>query len=408
VRWLTRSVFPLAFAWMALSIRGIQTGEMSGLTSLHVKAPEFPLPEAALASPEARPQSRPNTAGPSPVREPQNSVEAAAGPVWINSSPLSLSQLRGKVVLIDVWEYTCINCIRTFATNKKWYERYHKYGFEIIGVHDPEFDIAYPPDHVRAAVRRFELPYPVVVHTGFKIWSAYHSSSWPSRFLIDAKGYERFTRPGEGADDSFEKAIQDLLQEAHPELKFPPSYNISPEPDPFASSCGIPTPEMYVGDWFGRGILANQDGYHLRKTVDYHLPPSVDDGHAAVSGRWETDNNGMIYRAKSRQSAASTDKLEMRYHARELYAVMNVERGRPSRLYIRQDGQDLTSGNKGVDVQVDSVGHSYIELREPRMYYLVQNPTFGSHAVELIPTRAGLTINSFTFGNNCQTDFPHL
>ncbi len=317
-----------------------------------------------------------------------------------------MEQLRGKVVMIDFWEYTCINCIRTFPENKKWYERYHPYGFEIVGVHDPEFDIAYPVDHVRAAVKRFGLPYPVVVDDSFQIWNSYHNSTWPNRFLIDAKGFLRFDRPGEGADAAFERAIQSLLEEAHPGLKFPSSYKILPEENAFAQSCGIPTAEMYVGHWYDRGILGNPEGYHDGKTLDYKLPVSVEDGHAVVSGRWETDKNGMTYRGKRKD--VSTDQLEMRYHARELYAVMNVAHGHSERLYIKQDGKDLTDKDKGVDVEIDSSGHSYLEVRDARMYYLVQNPEFGSHTVQLFPSRSGLTINSFTFGNNCQRDFAHL
>ncbi|HKT13632.1 MAG TPA: redoxin domain-containing protein [Terriglobia bacterium] len=334
---------------------------------------------------------------------------------WIDSPPLTMDRLRGKVVLIDFWEYTCINCIRTFAENKKWYERYHQYGFDIIGVHCPEFDVAYRVSNVRTAVKRFGLPYPVVVDGNFLIWRAYHNSTWPNRFLIDAKGYIRFDRSGEGADGALEQAIQELLKEAHPGLKFPSSYTIPRDENAFAPSCGVTTPEMYVGQWGDRGILSNKQGYHKGKTIDYVLPPSVEDGHAAISGRWETDrgqrsgqSNGMIYRGKRKGEAPSGDELVMQYHARELYAVMNVEFGHPSRVYIRQDGKDLTPTDKGVDVRFDAEGHAYIEVREPRMYYLVANRKFGSHKVELFPTRSGLTINSFTFGNDCQTDFPHL
>ena len=116
----------------------------------------------------------------------------------------------------------------------------------------------------------------------------------------------------------------------------------------------------------------------------------------------------MVYRGKRKQDTPSSDELKMRYHARELYAVMNVSRGRPSRVYVKQDGKDLTGTDKGVDVETDSSGRSYIEVREARMYYVVQNSSLGSHTVELFPTRPGLTVNSFTFGNDCQTQFPHL
>lgn len=386
------------------------SGLAQELITMHVKAPDFPIAAPGLSN-EGGPAARPGMGGRPGGASPADNVGLGSpagppGPVWINSRPLTMEELRGKVVMIDFWEYTCINCIRTFAENKEWYERYHRYGFEIIGVHDPEFDIAYSPEHVRNAVERFGLPYPVVVDEGFKIWNSYHNSTWPNRFLIDAKGTIRFDRPGEGADSAFERAIQSLLEEAHSGLKFPASDTIPPEKNAFAPSCGEPTQEMYVGHWYDRGILANPEGYHDSKTLDYRLPGSVEDGRAAVSGRWETDKNGMIYRGKPKPG--STDQLEIRYHARELYAVMNVEHGRAERLRILQDGKDLTAQNKGVDVQIDSQGHSFIEVREPRMYYLVANPEFGSHSAELFPARAGITINSFTFGNNCQTQFPHL
>lgn len=349
------------------------------LTPMHTPAPEFPAPGAEVS-----------------------------GTTWLNTLPLTVEQLHGQVVLIDFWEYTCINCIRTFAQNKQWHTRYHKYGFEIVGVHAPEFDVAYPVENVAAAVKRFGLRYPIVVDDQFQIWESYNNKSWPSRFLVDARGVIRFHRDGEGGDGAFEHAIQRLLQEAHPGLKFPSTYTIPPETNAFAPFCGVPTEEMYVGDWHGRGVLANSKGYQKGKAAEYELPAEIGDGRAALSGPWQTDKNGMIYRGKPRNGAPLADKLQMRYHAREVYAVMSVSHGPPSRIYIQQDATDLTPQNKGVDVQFDSEGHSYLEVRAPRTYYLVANPSFGSHVVTLIPTKAGLTINSFTFGNDCQTDFPHL
>lgn len=391
------------------------------LEEVNYKAPEFP-PPALLAPPPlnqgmstargepGNPQAGPPGGPPPlPAASPEATQPEAAlsstGITWINSRPLTMRALRGKVVLIDFWEYTCINCIRTFAANKRWYERYRRDGFVLIGVHDPEFDIAYSVKNVRRAVKRFGLTYPIVVDDKFEIWNSYHSNSWPNRFLIDAKGNVRYHRVGEGGDAAFEHAIQKLLQEAHPGLKFPASDTIPPDESAFAPSCGVPTPEMYVGDWSGRGVLANSKGYEDGKIVDYKLPASVEDGRVALEGKWRTEKSGMTYRGKKN---APGSELEMRYHARELYSVMNVEHGHPSRLYILQDGKNLSRQDKGVDVQFDAQGRSYIEVREPRMYYLVQNPAFGSHTVELKPSAPGVTINSFTFGNNCQTDFPHL
>ena len=392
------------------------------LNVVHFRAPDFPVASPEFATPVGAGGAAPVTAGPvggargpapaAPVPAatpggPTTATSTGSAVEWIDSPPLTLESLRGKVVLIDFWEYTCINCIRTFATNKRWRERYHRYGFEIVGVHDPEFDVAYPVSNVRQAVKRFGLPYPIVVDDQFAIWKSYNNSTWPNRFLIDANGWVRFNRSGEGGDSAFEHAIQLLLKQAHPGLAFPASYTIPPEENAFAPSCGDPTPEMYVGDWYGRGILSNPEGYHDGKTVNYSLPGSVEDGRAILGGPWHTDKNGMTYHGKRKGKNGSGDELEMRYHARELYAVMNVSHGHASRLTILQDGKDLTDQNKGVDVRIDPQGHSYIEVREPRMYYLVANGAFGAHAVTLAPS-PGITINSFTFGNNCQTDFPHL
>lgn len=403
---LSAGLFPVALVLGGIIVTA-QGPQGTYLEATHFPAPEFPTPEPLAPPPETHVPTQPGRA-PSAPSQPDTSTAATVGPTWINSVPLSMRQLRGEVVLIDFWEYTCINCIRTFAENKRWLERYHKYGFEIIGVHDPEFDIAYSVANVEVAVKRFGLRYPIVVDDRSRIWNSYHNDSWPSRFLVDAKGTVRFHRDGEGGDSAFEHAIQSLLDEARPGLEFPPSYTIPPEADAFAPSCGAPTAEIYVGDWPGRGALANPEGYHDGKTILYKLPAELADGQAAVAGRWQTDRNGMIYRGKTGNGQPQGDRLQMRYHARELYSVMNVSHGHPSRLYIQQDGKDLTDKEKGVDAQFDPEGHSYLEVREPRMYYLVANPSFGSHTVSLIPTKPGLTINSFTFGNDCQTDFPHL
>lgn len=424
LRHLSISLVVAVACFTALTLTPTAAQE-SGLRTLNTPAPEFPVaagyggpsggdlnaPQAQGAQAERQRQvgSNSETASSAPApTAPQGTNGDTGGITWINSRPLTMSGLRGKVVMIDFWEPTCINCIRTFPENKKWWEHYHQYGFEIIGVEDPEFDIMDSLDHVRAAVKRFELPYPIAVDDRFQIWNAYKNNSWPNRFLIDAQGTIRYNIVGEGSDAEFERAIQELLKQAHPGLTFPAADAVSAGEDAMSPACGDPTPEMYVGDWFGRGVLASAEGYHDGKTIDYQQQSQVGDGHVVLSGRWQSDRNGMIYRGKHKGSEPGTDRATMRYHARELYVVMNVSHGHPSRLYVMQDGHYLTAANKGVDIQIDEQGRSYIEVREPRMYYLVQNPEFGSHTLELFPAASGFTLNSFTFGNNCQTHFAHL
>jgi peroxiredoxin len=351
-----------------------------GLTSVDVKAPHFPKPGASVS-----------------------------GTTWINSPPLTMAQLRGKVVLIDVWEYTCINCVRTFAQTKRWYTRYHKYGFDVIGVHDPEFDFIYKVSNVRAAVKRFGLPYPIVADDWYTIWKAYKSESWPNRYLIGPNGHIRYERSGEGADREFEQAIRYLLVHAHPGLKFPASYTLPPEENNMAPGCGgLTTREMFVGPMYHYGNVENPHPYHPGVTASYKMPKRIRDGGIGLSGEWMTDPNGMIFEGKSRQPGRRAERLRMRYHAAQLYAVINLRDVQPERIYILQDEKYLTAKNKGVDVKLDKHGRSYIEVSAPRMYYLVANPSMSQHVVDLVPTAPGVMIDSFTFGNNCQLKFPHL
>jgi peroxiredoxin len=384
---------PQRLGWLsAIAVLAVLGGALAWADVAAPAPSPLPAPAAGVSAPMAPPFPPPGA--------------NVSGTTWINSQPLSMRKLRGKVVMIDFWEYTCINCIRTFPENKTWWRRYRKYGFVIIGVHDPEFKYAHDVANVRAAVRRFGLPYPIVVDDWYRIWNAYHSDVWPNRFLIDAQGRIRFHLEGEGHNREFEQAIQFLLQEAHPGLKFPASYALPPAKNAWGPGCGQTTPEMYVGNWFGRGVLANPFGYHDGKTHLYRLPREVADGSVVLAGKWRSNRNGMMY-AGRRGEPSAAGQLEMRYHARQMYAVLNVVHGRPERLYILQDGKPLTARNKGVDVRFDRQGRSYIEVAATRMYYLVQNPALGAHRVQLQPTAPGVMVDSFTFGNNCQTDFPH-
>jgi peroxiredoxin len=413
---------------LAIAITTQNLAQESGFLSLRVPAPEFPAIAGELSNDTGggshdgkTPTTQGGTQTPSRVgdaptvpslggSQPDFPGEADEGGItWINSKPLSMHGLRGKVVMIDFWDYTCINCIRTFPFNKKIWSRYKADGFVLIGVDDAEFSSATPVERAREAVKRLELPYPIVSDYHYQIWNAYNNQYWPNVFLIDANGDIRFNHPGEGGEDDIERAIQQLLKEAHPGLTFPASYTISADVDSSAPNCGgTPTPEMYVGKWGDRGILASPEGYHEHKIVDYAPQKSVDDGRVVLTGRWETERDGMVYRGKHKPDEVGPDRLTMRYHARELYSVINVVRDRAIKLYIKQDGEYLTAANKGADVKIDAQGRSYLEIHDPRMYYLVQNPEFGSHQVDLYPGADGVMINSFTFGNSCQTKFDHL
>ena len=321
---------------------------------------------------------------------------------WIDTGvagqkiPHSIKGYRGKVLLIDFWEFTCINCIRDFSVLKRWYAKYHSYGFEIVGVHYGEFPIGFDANNVREAARRFQLPWPVVADLQGTIWRAYHSDSWPNRYLIDPNGDIVLHIAGEGNNRPMEEAIRQLLATTHPEVNQVP---LDPPEDTFAPSCGVCTQETYVGDWFGRGAIANPKGYRNDgDATTFHSDGAPADGRVMLAGRWITRQDGVT-------SDEKKDTAELRYHARSVYAVLSLANSRKSvRVYLLQDGKPLDQSNAGVDVHFDTQG-SFLEVNNPRMYYLVKNPAFAEHVLELEPQTQDFVLHSFTYGNNCQQEF---
>lgn len=336
--------------------------------------------------------------GEKPVKAPNFSSDAE----WIDTGaagkkvPHSIKGYRGHVLLVDFWEYTCINCIRDFRVLKRWYTKYHADGLDIVGVHFGEFAMGYNADNVRDAAKRFQLPWPVVADLQGSIWRAYHSDVWPNRYLIDQNGDIVLHIEGEGNNQPMEQKIRELLARTHPEVT-----QITPDPpeNTFAPSCGIPTDETYVGDWFGRGAIANSKGYKSDgEATDFHSGGVPTDGKVMLAGHWVTQQDGVT-------SADKHGIAELRYHARSVYAVLSVlNPKKPVRVDLLQDGKPFDSDAAGVDVHFDSHG-SYLEVGNPRMYYLLKNTAFGSHLLVLEPQAPEFVLHSFTYGNNCQQDF---
>lgn len=333
-----------------------------------------------------------------PVKAPNFSSDAE----WIdtgaagNKVPHSIKGYRGRVLLVDFWEYTCINCIRDFRIVKRWYAKYHTDGFDVVGVHFGEFAMGYNAGNVRDAAKRFQLPWPVVADLQGTIWRAYHSDVWPNRYLIDQNGDIVLHIEGEGNDRPMEEKIRELLVKTHPDVNQIP---IDPPEDTFAPSCGVTTDETYVGDWFGRGAIANSKSYKNNGEVtDFRPEGAPSDGKVTLSGRWTTQHDGAT-------SADKRGEAQLRYHARSVYAVLSVANPKkPVRVNLLQDGKPLDPSEAGVDVHSDSRG-SYLEVSEPRMYYLVKNAASSSHLIALQPEASDFALHSFTYGNNCQQDF---
>lgn len=314
--------------------------------------------------------------------------------VWLDQGapvPHHIADYKGKVVLIDFWEYTCINCIRDFAVLKQWYTKYHPYGLEIIGVHFGEFNIGFDVNNVREGAEKYHLPWPVLADLKGTTWKAYDAQGWPDRFLIDQQGRIVMSIFGEGGGLQMEQKIRELLAKTNPEvLKVP----IGSEENAFTPQCGVPTEETYVGERFGRSSVMNMGGHKAGDEVDFLPPHSPHDGGVMLAGRWHIAEDGVT--TKTRNAAA-----EIRYHARSLYAVMSLDGAKQVKVYLFQDGDPLPKDSAGADVKFDDKG-AYVEVTQGRMYYLVRSPKFSAHLLALDPDAPGLTLHSFTFGNDCQ------
>ena len=317
--------------------------------------------------------------------------------VWIDAGsagakvPHSIKGYRGHVLLVDFWEYTCINCIRDFAVVKRWYTKYHPYGFDVIGVHYGEFNIGFDVNNVREAAKRFRLPWPVLADEKGTTWKAYDSQGWPERYLIDQQGNIVMNIFGEGNDREMEMKIRDLLSASHPEvMKIP----LEQSEDAFNPQCGEPTQETYVGEIYGRSAVEDMDDHHAGEVADFVPPHSPSDGGVMLVGRWRVEKDGAT-------SQGSNADAELRYHARSMYAVLSLDGANKMRVNLVEDGGPMQKADAGTDVKFDSKG-AYLEVTEARMYYIVRSPTFTAHLISLEPEGAGLTLHSFTFGNNCQ------
>ncbi|WP_420643047.1 redoxin domain-containing protein [Candidatus Leptofilum sp.] len=327
---------------------------------------------------------------------------------WLNGRPLTNSQLRGQVVLVDFWDYTCINCLRTLPYLKQWYQRYAKHGLVIIGIHTPEFRFAQFRHHLEAAVAEYEIPYPILLDNQQKNWSQFAARAWPTKFLVDADGYLRFQRQGEGYYQQTEQAIQTLLRLRDPDLTLPDLLPPLRPEDNSGAVCYRPTPELHAGfqggGLFG-GALGNPEGYMPDSSIIYQLPPvkTWQEGCFYVDGIWRAwpealafagEQGGEIvlpYSAVSVNAvlAPSADPVETALKIRPTEAAPVVE--------VVQDGRYLTKVEAGSDVMWAENGRSFVRVDRPRMVNLVQNPDFEQHTLRLSFQARGLALYAFTF-----------
>jgi thiol-disulfide isomerase/thioredoxin len=310
---------------------------------------------------------------------------------WLNSQALRLKDLRDRVILLNIWDYTCINCLRSLPYLSEWHRRYGAYGLVIIGIHCPEFDFARDRRNVERAVRRFGLEYAVALDNDYRVWNAYANRYWPRTFLIDRRGVIRYDHIGEGNYRSTELKIQGLLGEIYPSISLPEPL----EAEEMQRALRYPvTSELYAG--YQRGRLGNPEGYRPNQVVEYRDVDRYVDGFLYLSGPW-------LNLAQCLQCAGSGNSwIGLRYHSVSLNAVISTVGSPPWPLEVevKQDGRSLSADVAGQDVIVER-GRSLLLVEQPRMYRLVTNPQFGYHILKLYTGSELFRLHAFTFGG-CQ------
>jgi thiol-disulfide isomerase/thioredoxin len=280
---------------------------------------------------------------------------------WLNSGPLTLEELRGKVVLIDFWTYSCVNCLRTLPYVERWYETYREAGLVVVGVHTPEFAFERVPDNVERAVRALGVRYPVALDNGYGTWNAWGNRYWPAKYLIDRRGHVRYAHFGEGDYQRSEDVIRTLLAEKS--LPGPVSGSIRDQ-----TPSERLTPETYLGSeridrFVGSRLVEGRE-------ATYTLPPAVPTNGLAFGGRWTVE--------KERIVAGDGARLRLVFHAHKVFLVLG--------------------GAGTVQVAVDGRQEKNVRVTEDRLYTLAELPgQAGDHTLDLAFSR-GLAAYAFTFG----------
>jgi thiol-disulfide isomerase/thioredoxin len=330
------------------------------------------------------------------VQDDQGPVRAPEFPTtvtWLQGGPLKLTELRGRPVLIDFWDYTCVNCIRTLPYVREWNDRYGPLGLQTIGVHAPEFSFARESGNVLRAVREHGIQYPVVLDNDYAIWQAYANRYWPAKYLIDQAGYLRYFRPGEGGYNETEQAIQFLLREAFPQILLPGVMEPMRDEDQPGAVCYRVTPEVYLG--YQRGQLGNVAAVVTDKPSTYRDPGKHADGHAYLDGDWLLAGEYVARPA----GASGESRLTIPYMAKDVNIVVHPPTyGGSASIELLQDGAPLPADDAGDDVKVEG-GRALVAIDVPRMYRLVDNRDIDRHELTLTTSSDGVALYAFTFGS---------
>ncbi len=308
---------------------------------------------------------------------------------WLNSPALNSEGLHGKVVLVDFWTYSCINCLRALPYVKEWYEKYKDHGLVVVGVHAPEFAFEKNLDNVRRAVSDLGIGYPVALDNNYAIWQGFNNQYWPAHYFIDATGQIRAHHFGEGNYEESERVIRELLTQAgYTNLPSAATGLAAPSGiEAAADEAHDQSPETYVG-YRRAESFSSPGGFVQDRPHPYAVPPSLGLNQWALAGTWAVDPDKAVLRA-------APGRLEYRFYARDLHLVLGPgSTGKPVPFRVQLDGA-APGPNHGVDTDASGAG----VINEQRLYQLIrQSGEVGEHVFSVEFLDDDVQVYSFTFG----------
>jgi len=317
---------------------------------------------------------------------PMPDLDGAIG--WLNSEPLNRKSLRGKVVLVDFWTYTCINSLRPLPYVKSWAAKYKDAGLVVIGAHTPEFSFEHEPMNVETAVRSLKVTFPVAIDSDYRIWRSFDNQAWPAQYLVDAKGRIRYHHFGESDYGEIERVIQELLKENGATALASDTTGVSAVGIEAAPDwTDARSPETYIG--YRQALnFASPERVHKDSVQVFTAPAKPSLNHWGLSGSWNVN-------AESAVLQTVPGKIVFRFHSRDLHLVLAPAKdAKPVRFVVRLDGA-APGENCGVDTAPDGSG----EIREPRLYQLIrQRGPIVDRTFEIEFLDLGVQALDFTFG----------
>ncbi len=381
-------VVAVAFGWDTGILRRISLS--GGTSAFEQRLVDRLRPTAFARSSDA---SASSAAAPAAVEQIQLGNEGAfpsldGAVAWLNSAPLKTSDLRGKVVLIDFWTYSCINCLRAIPYVEAWSQKYKDDGLVVIGVHTPEFAFEKDQGNIAKAVRDLGITYPVAIDSNYGIWKAFNNEYWPAHYFIDAQGVIRYHHFGEGEYDKSEEVIQELLKQKDANLKVAGLVKVTgsgataaADPDDMTS------PETYIG-YERASNYASLEPIRRNAEASYTAPGRMDVNQWGLAGKWAVGG-------ERASLAAAPGKIVYRFHARDLHLVLGPGKdGRPVRFKVLIDGS-APGDDHGTDTDASGAGI----VKDYRLYQLVrQNGKVEDRTFEIQFLDPGVQAFAFTFG----------